>query len=142
MNAGELVPRVRTVVGEPEQVAAALRRLDEQDRLIAMTPPKPLPDGRVRVGVKLGEPAPAVVAVPAPAPQRAARRVRVVVACVVGGLALLTGAGLAVALVVREIAAHLAAVVGIAGLVVLAWAGLGRVGVCAGIHCPGCRHSH
>ncbi len=67
---------------------------------------------------------------------------RVVVACVVGGLVALFGAGLAVALVTRVVVEHLAVVVGAAGLVLLAWVGLSRVGVCAGIHCPGCRHHH
>jgi len=141
VNGGELVPRVRTVVGDPDQVAAALRRLDARGRLIAMTPAKPLPDGRVRVGIKLWEPAPAAVPVPAPAPERPARRVRVVVAAVVGGLAVLAGAGLAVALVARVVVEHLALVVGAVGLALLVWVGLGKVGVCCpGLHCAGCRH--
>lgn len=71
--------------------------------------------------------------------QRATARPWLVPTAVIGG-----AVGALVALLwwaVLWVADHAAQVLGVLGaLLVLFWL-LGRVGVCPGVHCPGCRHS-
>lgn len=133
----------RRIVGTPAEVASTVDRVRRSGRLVAMTYPRPMAegDGRVFVTVRyLATPVRSTRQVTADrrrAVLRAAGRAAAVVVPV---------AGLAVAMVyavLRLVAAlpHLTPVLGVALVVtVIAWALLGRAGVCPGLHCPGCSH--
>lgn len=112
------------VTGTPAEVAAAVRAARATGRLEAMTTPHRVPGHprRVYVHIRMRE------------PQR-----RVWPAAVAGGVALAAIAAVTV-LAVAWMVAHWQMLLGAAVVAAVVLAGLGRVGVCPGIHCPGCRH--
>lgn len=132
----------RRIVGSPAEVASTVDRVRRSGRLVAMTHPRPTPegDGRVYVNVRfLAAPARSTRQVTADrrTVRRTASRVAAVVVPVVGLAAAVVYA------VTRLVAAllHLLPFLGVALVVaVIAWALLGRAGVCPGLHCPGCSH--
>lgn len=128
------------VTGSPVQVGQMLDRLARTGRLARVSDPQPTGQaGQVLVTVRVLQPRPAPALT---ARTRPRRRVRAWVWWTAGGAAVAVLAGVAwlvVAAVAWVVAywAHL--LVGLALLAVVL-AGLGRVGVCVGVHCPGCRH--
>jgi hypothetical protein len=136
------VSRDELLVDQPDRVATAVRALAARGDLLAMTVPKPLPDGSGRVAVRVRLRGEVLHKVPTgAAPNLRPRRVRSspssrrqrVIAGSVAGAGLLVGVGY---LVYRAWPLILATLV----LLAVIWYGLGRVGACPGIHCPGCRH--
>lgn len=87
-----------------------------------------LADGRCWAKVRL---------LPAPEPVPVRRR-EVSPNLVAAGL--VTATVLVAAAWVVFLAGHVAAVAVVVVAVLLAWAGLGQVGACPGLHCPGCKH--
>ncbi len=135
---GELRPVARVIVGDVDQVAAAIRAAERRGTLVSARRPVPLGHRRVRADVVLLEPAHAAL--------ESGRRRRVRVpwpVVVVAGtvLALLAGLFVLAALVTTWVAAHAGQILGVAVGVALALTLLSRSGVaCRGIHCPGCPH--
>lgn len=78
--------------------------------------------------------------VPRTTPRRARRRGPIVAGAVVAVGAVLAGAGFAVAWLVSVVVVSLPAILGGVAVLLAVLYGLGRVGVCPGLHCPGCRH--
>lgn len=129
----------RRATGTPAELAAAVATLRDSGRLVAVSPPQPMPgdDRRVFAYVRYLAPStPATVAV--------ARRRRwpSVVAITGTAAAALAAAGWAVIQLVHAAAAAAPTIAGFLLVVaVIAWLLLGRAGVCCpGLHCPGCRH--
>ncbi len=133
----------RRIVGTPAEVAAMVGRVRRSGRLIAMTTPRPTPEGagNVSVTVRL-----------LTTPVRSTRQVNTDRRCTVlrttGRVAAITipvaatVAALvwAVSRLVAELI-HLMPYLGAAlAVALLLWAGLGHAGVCPGLHCPGCSH--
>jgi hypothetical protein len=87
-----------------------------------------LADGRCWAKVRL---------LPLP-PPRPARQREVSPNTVTAGLVAATV--LVAAACVVWLACHLEVVAVVAVVALLAWAGLGQVGACPGLHCPGCKH--
>jgi hypothetical protein len=132
MKTVELIER--SVVGDAATVAATVARVRRSGRLVDMTLPRKLPDGRVLVVVK--------VRPPASQPAKSVRRSRISIAAAVGTAALGTGAFLvyAIAQLVEVAAAHLGWLVVL--LLILCAAVFLRPNhraTCAGLHCPGCK---
>jgi hypothetical protein len=128
------------VTGSPVQVGQLLDRLGRTGRLARVSDPQPTGQaGQVLVTVRLLQPRPAPALTPRTGPRS---RVLPWVWWTAGGAAAAVLAGLAwlVVAAVAWVAAHWAHL--LVGLVVLAavLGGLGRAGVCVGMHCPGCRH--
>lgn len=116
-----------TLVGPHDELRAWLATAAASGRLTAdgLLASGVLPDGRCYARVQL---------LPV-APQRRLRG-GVIAA---GGVAM--AASIAVtALAVAWVAAHWQMLLGAAVVSLLLVFGLGRVGVCPGLHCPGCRH--
>lgn len=129
------------ITGTTVQVGQMLDRLARSGRLASASDPQPTGQGgQVLVTVRVLPPRPAAAAVTASPGVR--RRVRPWVWWTAGGAAVAVLAVVAwlVAVAVAWLVAHwavvVAALVGVAVLLGL----LGRVGVCVGVHCPGCRH--
>lgn len=120
-----------TLVAERDELEAHLAVLVAQGRLV----PEGLlaqgwtPDGRCFARVRLLD----------VAPRRRIRRA-VIVSGVVGGGIVLTAATWAVVVAVAWVVGHLAAILFAAMLAALVMLGLGQVGICPGVHCPGCKH--
>lgn len=133
----------RRIVGTPAEVASTIDRVRRSGRLVAMTRPRPMPEGGGRVCVNVR-----FLATPVRTARQVAADHRRTVLRTAGRVAavVVTVTGLAAAVVYavsRLIAAllHLLPYLGVALVVaVIAWALLGRVGVCPGLHCPGCSH--
>lgn len=125
----------RAVVADPATVAATVARIRCSGRLIGMTVPQPLPDGRAHVIVTLKQ-----------LPNRAAKRSRrpaVAITVVSAAAAVIAGVAYAVAQLVQAAAEHRTLLVGT--LVLLAAVALfmrrGHSATCTGIHCSGCKAS-
>lgn len=126
----------RDVVGAPEQVANVLRRAAERGRLVAATVPVPAPNdpNKVWVRVRFRAPSPGAAA----RRRRPKRRALLLGAAIATILGLLAGISYLVWLALQALIAALPAL--LITLALLAWLALRRAGVCAGMHCPGCRH--
>jgi hypothetical protein len=119
----------RTVVDTPHQVAATVARARRSGRLVAMTDPIGLPDGRAHV----------VVTLTVPPPPR--RRISLAATSLIA--ISLTLAALAVWLVVRIaafLAVHGAVIAGFLVIVLIVGLALrpGHRAFCPGLHCGGC----
>jgi hypothetical protein len=127
----------RRIIGTASEVAATVARVRRSGRLIAMTTPRQTNDGRVFVNVRYLTP-PAQPARPA---RPARRRTAVRVAAIATTAAALIGLAVyGVVLLVTALVHLLPLLIGGLVLLLLAWAVLGRAGVCPGVHCPGCTH--
>jgi hypothetical protein len=133
--------RPDVIVDHPEAVLSFLRHLDARGELVSYEPTHPVIDnaGRVTVRYVRRELAPRA-ALPAraghPAPARwSVRRRAAVAAAVVVPLALVAG------LLLWWLWVHIVLVLGVtvAALLLTGWWGAGQVGVCPGLHCPGCK---
>lgn len=127
------------LIGTPDHVRACLEALHANGELVSMTPPKPAGTGQVVVRVEL------TPTRPRQRPDKVGTRPRQgwrVPAAVIGGAVVAVGALVALLWwAVLWLADHAAQVLGVLGaLLVVVWL-LGRVGVCPGVHCPGCRHN-
>jgi hypothetical protein len=133
----------RSVIGTPAQVACTVDLIRRSGRLVAATRPRQMPDGdrRIYVNVRF------LVTPVRPARQVAADRRRTVLRTVgrVAAVAVpVTGVVVALAYAVAWLVAELVRLLPYVGgalvVVLIVWAVLGRAGVCAGLHCPGCSH--
>jgi hypothetical protein len=127
----------RSIIDDPATVAATVARVRRSGRLVDMTLPRRVPDGRVLVVVTLRP--------PEPQPVRPVKRRRWVKPVVIAS-AVLTPMAVVVALLVelaRTVWAARTAVGGVlllvAALVVAARLLSGHRATCAGLHCGGCR---
>lgn len=126
----------RRLTGSPAYVSNVVETLRNDGRLLAASPPRPVPgdDRRVFATVRFLD-------TPAPVVSTPRRRWPIAVAAITGCAAVLAGLGWAVAQLVHAITASAPAIAGALFLVLLvAWLLAGRAGVCAGLHCPGCPH--
>ena len=132
----------RRIVGMPVEVAGTVDRVRRSGRLVAMTRPRPTPDGdgRVYVNVRLLAPpvrTPRKVTADRRTILRAAGRITAVVIPVAGFAAAVL---YTLSRLVAELARLLPYLGGALVAAVAAWVLLSRVGVCPGLHCPGCSH--
>jgi hypothetical protein len=126
--------RRHVIIGEPDQVAAALERVRDEDRLVEGRVEAYYANGRVKVIAR-------IIDRPGPQPRRRRRlRTRVVVTMLAVASVLLAVAVWLTYMLVQALIAALPIILGILGILLLIWIG-GQLGVCPGIHCPGCRHS-
>lgn len=133
----------RRIVGTPAEVASTVDRVRRSGRLVAMTRPRPVPegDGRVFVNVRfLATPVRSARQVAADRRRTVLRTAGRVVVRVIGVAAVVCAVSrLVIWLVIGLL--HLLPFLGVALVVALiGWALLGRAGVCPGLHCPGCSH--
>jgi len=138
----DLAPLVRThvVVGDLDQVRAAMERAKEAGRLVDIREVAPLPGRRLQVVADLREPArtrrwfatrhPWLIAAGVIGAAAAGGAVWLVVLGVIWLIGLITA-------VVAWVSAHLALFGLIAVVLVLMSGGVGAA--CAGLHCGGCR---
>lgn len=135
--ASDLQPVQRTIIGDPVEVAAALRVAEQRGRLTRATAPRPYGHGRVRVDAVMLEPVTAHNRQwsQSPAVQWGAGVVLV--------LAVLAGTGWALAWLIASLMVHLALIIGVLFLAAAAVLVAVRAGRrrhrCAGQHCGGCR---
>jgi hypothetical protein len=122
----------RRIIGTPAEVAAKVALARDSGRLVAITEPRQIGDGRVWVELR-------VVDRPVPVPVPTVRRRRWPIVATLAGL---TGAALAALLwaIAHLVAANAPAIAGGLGLLVLVLAVLfGRGHRCTGLHCSGCK---
>ena len=133
----------RRIVSAPSEVAAMVDRVRRSGRLIAMTTPRPTPegDGSVFVTVRfLTAPVRSTRQVTTDRRRTGLRTAGSVAAVAVPTAGAVAGLLWALARLVAELA-HLLPYLGAALTVaLLLWATLGRAGICPGLHCPGCSH--
>ncbi|MFY1625865.1 hypothetical protein ACN268_22120 [Micromonospora sp. WMMD735] len=123
---------VRRVVGTPAEVAATIALVRDSGRLLSMTRPQQLPDGRrVTVTIRFLDPRPIRV-----------RRSRRGLAIAVPAVGLVAVAGYLTVQLVRAALTMLPLIAGgvlvLAVIAVLLRRSSGRC--CPGLHCPGCHH--
>ena len=131
----------RRIMGTPAEVASTVDRLRRSGQLLAITRPRLMPgsDSRVYVLVRL-------LATPVRSTREAAtaRRLLRVAGRVAVVVVPVTGAAFAVVYALSRLVAALLPLLPYLGIgliaALLVWRALGRVGVCAGLHCPGCSH--
>jgi hypothetical protein len=129
-----VAPIRRSIVDvDPRVVAAQVDLVRRSGRLVAMSTPRQLADGRAHVVVTL---------LPASAPPARRRKVAGTAVCVVAAVAGTAALVAAVVWAVTWLADHLAQIAGagVAALVLLfALTRVSHSGVCPGLHCSGCR---
>lgn len=135
MGKGEIVGRVRDlpIVGEPHEVANALRALRRRGDLVQRGPVRRVGPQRVVVDTRVVDRAPVRL--------RRRRRARLVVSIVVAGTGTLAGLGYWTYLGTRALLPLAERVGAVVAIVAVVWYLLGRAGACPGLHCPGCRHN-
>jgi hypothetical protein len=121
---------VTPLVGDEQELRAYLSALIAAGRVggDGLVASGQLSDGRCWAEVRL---------LPPPEPVRVRRR-EVNPNMVVAGL--ITATVLVAAAWVVFLASHITVVALVAVAALLAWVGLGQVGACPGVHCPGCKH--
>ena len=130
----------RRITGTPAKVAATIDQVRRSGRLVAMTNPRPTADGNVWVNVRF------LTTPDLPTRQATDRRHPLLRTAGRIATVVIPVAGLTVGLIyaVSRLIAALIPLLPYLGvglvLVLLLWAALGRAGVCAGLHCPGCSH--
>jgi len=132
---------VREWAGSVDAVRRALEIAEGRGQLVSVEPLRAGPRG-VAVRVVL-RPATLIQTPTAPRqiPRQRHRHLARWIAAGAFGLAGLTALlGWAIYLLFVWLAAHVAEVLGVLGALLAALWLLGRVGVCPGVHCPGCRH--